>query len=276
MDANISARELSVFRKLDAIIGSAFIKSTFPFFVMIIVWWIVVKAGVFPPTFFTGPYEVGEKLITLIRQGILTAYLADSLTRLLVGSLTALAIGIPLGYLIGLNKFARRALTPVITFFQAVSDIAWLPILIIWFGFTLTTVNIILIYSIIFPVMLSIVAGVDSIKGDLVRAGRSLGASRTQILFEIILPGSFAFVATGIRTGLGYGWRALIGTEIIVGTSGVGFLMFEGRRDGDISVVLVCMIVLAVLWHLTDTFILAPIERNTVERWGLINKVGKK
>jgi NitT/TauT family transport system permease protein/taurine transport system permease protein len=200
--------------------------------------------------------------------------LADSLTRLFTGSAIAIAVGIPLGYIIGLNRYIRRACWPVIMFFQAIADIAWLPLLVIWFGFSLTSVNLVLFYSIVFPLVLSIIAGIDSQREDLLRAARSLGANRRQIFLEVILPGSFAFVATGIRVGLGYGWRALIATEIIVGSSGIGFMMFEARREGDIALVLVGMTILATLWYATDALILSPLERATVERWGLVRRTG--
>jgi NitT/TauT family transport system permease protein/taurine transport system permease protein len=91
----------------------------------------------------------------------------------------------------------------------------------------------------------------------------------------VVLPGSFAAGAMGIRTGLGYGWRALIAAEIIVGTSGIGFMMFDARRAGQVTEVFVGMIVLGVLWYAVDALILAPLERETVERWGLVRRVGR-
>ena len=68
-------------------------------------------------------------------------YLEDSLVRLAVGSFWGIALGIPLGILVGLSQRAHKALWPVLLFFQAIGDIAWLPILLIWFGFGLTTMT---------------------------------------------------------------------------------------------------------------------------------------
>ena len=77
---------------------------------------------------------------------------------------------------------------------------------------------------------------------------------------------------TGLRNGLGFGWRALIATEIIVGTSGIGFLMFDARRAGSVVEILLGMIVLGLLWYIVDGWILAPIERATGQRWGLVTQ----
>ncbi len=250
-------------------------KTLFPFAVVVAAWGSVARFEIFPSAFFTGPDAVIAKFGELIRKGVLPEYLADSIVRLASGATLGLAVGIPMGYLIGLNRHVRRTSWPLLLFFQAIADIAWLPILIIWFGFSLTSVTFVIVYSVIFPLVVSIVAGIDGIPEDLVRAARCLGASRRQILVEVVLPGSFAAAAMGIRTGLGYGWRALIAAEIIVGTSGVGFMMFDARRAGQVTEVFVGMIVLGVLWYAVDALILAPLERETVERWGLVRRVGR-
>jgi taurine transport system permease protein len=261
-------------RLLTRIARSEGLKSTLPFVVVIAAWWSVAALNLFPSAFFVGPDVVVVRTLELIRKGILPDYLADSCVRLLSGGLLGLAIGIPAGYLIGLSPPVRRFFWPPLVFFQAVADIAWLPLLIIWFGFSLTSVNFVIVYAVLFPLIVSIVAGIDGIPEDLVRAARSLGANRRQILFEVIIPGSLAAAATGIRTGLGYGWRALIAAEIIVGTSGIGFMMFDARRAGQITEVLLGMIILGALWYLVDALILARLERETVERWGLVRRVG--
>jgi taurine transport system permease protein len=250
------------------------VRTLLPFAVVLALWWTVAALGVFPSAFFVGPDVVARKFGELVYKGILPGFLGDSVERLASGILWGLGIGIPFGFLIGLSRFARRFSWPLLLFFQAVGDIAWLPILIIWFGFSLTSVTFVIVYTVVFPLMVSIVAGVDSIPSDMVRAARALGARRRQILFEVILPGSLPAVATGIRTGLGYGWRALIAAEIIVGTSGIGFMMFDARRAGQVTEVFVGMIILGVLWYATDALFLAPFERATVERWGMVRRAG--
>ena len=76
------------------------------------------------------------------------------------------------------------------------------------------------------------------------RAALCLGASRARVLWEVVLPGALPNIMTGLRNGLGYGWRALIAAEIIVGTSGIGFLMFDARRAGSVVEILLGMIML--------------------------------
>ena len=195
------------------------------------------------------------------------------MVRLAVGALWGIALGIPLGLLIGMSRRAHTALWPLLLFFQAIGDIAWLPILVIWFGYGLRHHDV-----------------RDRLHGDLSRwcstpcsacarststctARRSASAHRARgSLWEVVLPGALPNIMTGLRNGLGYGWRALIAAEIIVGTSGIGFLMFDARRAGSVVEILLGMIILGILWYIVDSWILAPIERATGQRWGLVTR----
>lgn len=244
-----------------------------PFVPFLLVWWAVTSAGPVNAAFFAGPAEVWQSFTELVRKGMMPSYLGDSLERLAYGVGFGLLIGLPLGFVVALSSWARRLTWPLLLFFQAIADIAWLPILIVWFGFSLTSVTFVIVYTVVFPLMLGIVAGVDQVPRELVNAARSLGAGRLRVFFEVIVPGSLPAVASGVRTGLGYGWRALIAAEIIVGTSGIGFMMFDARRAGEVSQVFLGMIVLGVLWYALDALILAPFERATVERWGLVRQM---
>jgi len=241
-----------------------------PFVPLLLLWWAVAAVEVFPPVFFPGPLEVVCRGIELAAKGILGAYLEDSLLRLAVGAAAGIAVGLPLGLLLGLSDRAHRALWPLVLFFQAIGDIAWLPILIVWFGFGLGTMTFVIVYTVMFPVLMNTALGVRSIPELLPRAAASLGASRPRILLEVVLPGALPNIVTGLRNGLGFGWRALVAAEIIVGTSGIGFMMFDARRAGSVTEVVVGLVVLGIVWSIVDSWILAPLEKATGERWGLV------
>ena len=248
------------------------VRAIVPFIPVVALWAIIAESGMFPRAFFPGPVEVVRSFGSLMYKGILPDYLEDSIVRLAVGTAAGMALGIPLGVLVGLNARARTALWPVLLFFQAIGDIAWLPILLIWFGFSLTTMTLVIIYTVLFPVVLNTALGVRRVPLELHRAAQSLGASRARVIWEVVLPGALPNIMTGLRNGLGYGWRALIAAEIIVGTSGIGFLMFDARRAGSVVEILLGMIVLGLLWYIVDSWVLAPIERATGQRWGLVTQ----
>ncbi|GJD66855.1 ABC transporter permease [Methylobacterium frigidaeris] len=241
-----------------------------PFLPILALWEILAWAGVFPPAFFPSPGDVVKSFVTLTYKGILPDYLQDSLVRLALGAAIGIVLGIPFGLLIATNKIAHRVFWPILLFFQAIGDIAWLPILLIWFGFGLGTMTFVIVYTVLFPIVLNTVLGVETIPRDLPRAARSLGSSSLSVLWHVILPGALPNILTGLRNGLGYGWRALIAVEIIVGTSGIGFLMFDARRAGSTTEIILGMIILGTLWYIVDAWILAPLEKATGERWGIV------
>jgi NitT/TauT family transport system permease protein/taurine transport system permease protein len=243
-----------------------------PFVPVVALWALVAASGMFPPVFFPGPWEVVRIFGSLTWKGILPEYLEDSLVRLAVGAGAGVALGVPLGVLVGVSRRAHALCWPILLFFQAIGDIAWLPILLIWFGFGLGTMTFVIVYTVLFPVVLNTVLGVRSVPLELTRAAQSLGAPRVRILVEVVVPGALPNIVTGLRNGLGYGWRALIAAEMIVGTSGIGFMMFDARRGGQVTEILLGMIVLGLLWYVVDGWVLVPLERATVERWGLVTR----
>ena len=243
-----------------------------PFVPLLAAWAIAAEMALFPRAFFPGPMDVARSFVSLVYKGILPEYLQDSIVRLAVGAAAGMALGLPLGILVGMSSRAHAFFWPILLFFQAIGDIAWLPLLLIWFGFGLTTMTFVIVYTVLFPVVLNTVLGVRSVPLQLHRAALSLGASRARVLWEVVLPGALPNIVTGLRNGLGYGWRALIAAEIIVGTSGIGFLMFDARRAGSVVEILLGMIILGFLWYIVDSWILAPIERATGQRWGLVTR----
>ena len=248
------------------------LRTIVPFIPLLIAWTLVTELAFFPRAFLPGPMDVIHAFGTLTYRGVLTQYLEDSVVRLAVGAAFGIALGIPLGLLVGLSDRVRQAGWPLFLFFQAIGDIAWLPILLVWFGFSLTTMTLVIVYTVLFPIVLNTSLGVRSVSTDLHRAALSLGASPLRVIWEVVIPGALPNIMTGLRNGLGYGWRALIATEIIVGTSGIGFMMFDARRAGSVVEILLGMVVLGTLWYIVDSWVLAPIERATGKRWGLVTQ----
>ena len=193
--------------------------------VLLTVWWAVAALQLISPLFLPPPQQVLAKLLTIAGpQGFMDAtlwqHLAASLTRILLALLAAVLIGIPVGIAMGLSPTVRGILDPI-----PVPPLAYLPLMVIWFGIGETS-KILLIYLAIFaPVAMSALAGVKSAQQVRIRAAQSLGASRTQVLWFVILPGALPEILTGLRIGLGVGWSTLVAAELIAATRGLGFMV---------------------------------------------------
>ena len=155
--------------------------------------------------------------------------------------------------LVGLNARARAILWPILLFFQAIGDIAWLPILLIWFGFGLTTMTFVIVYTVLFPIVLNTALGVRTVPLDLHRAARCLGASRARVIVEVVLPGALPNIITGLRISFGTGWAAIIAAELVAARSGLGYLISNGMEILRADKVLVGMAVIGVLGVVFDS-----------------------
>ena len=111
--------------------------------------------------------------------------------------------------------------------------------------------------------------GVRSIPINMHRAALSLGASRARMLWEVVLPGALPNIVTGLRNGLGYGWRALIAPRSSSAPAASASYV-RCAAAGSVVEILLGMIILGLLWYIVDSWILAPIERATGQRWGLV------
>lgn len=220
--------------------------------VLLTLWWAVAALQLISPLFLPPPGQVLEKLFTIAGpQGFMDAtlwqHLSASLARILVALLAAVLIGVPVGIAMGLNATIRGILDPIIELYRPVPPLAYLPLMVIWFGIGETS-KILLIYLAIFaPVAMSALAGVKSAQQVRIRAAQSLGANRRQVLWYVILPGALPEILTGLRIGLGVGWSTLVAAELIAATRGLGFMVQSAGEFLATDVVLAGIAVIAII-----------------------------
>ncbi|MCS3406207.1 MULTISPECIES: taurine ABC transporter permease TauC [Gammaproteobacteria] len=220
--------------------------------VTLAVWWGITALGLISPLFLPAPQQVLQQLVTIASpQGFMDAtlwqHLAASLGRILLALLAAVMIGIPVGIAMGLNDTVRGILDPLIEIYRPVPPLAYLPLMVIWFGIGETS-KILLIYLAIFaPVTLSTVAGVRSVAQVRVRAARALGANRWQVLRFVVLPNALPEILTGLRIGLGVGWSTLVAAELIAATRGLGFMVQSAGEFLATDVVIAGISVIAII-----------------------------
>ncbi|HDU4533736.1 TPA: taurine ABC transporter permease TauC [Klebsiella aerogenes] len=220
--------------------------------VLLAIWWAVTALQLISPLFLPSPWQVLQKLLTIAGpQGFMDAtlwqHLAASLTRIAIALVLAAIVGVPVGIAMGLSPTVRGILDPLIELYRPVPPLAWLPLVIIWFGIG-ETPKILLIYLAIFaPVVMSTLAGVKSVQQVRVRAAQSLGASRAQVLWLVILPGALPEILTGLRIGLGVGWSTLVAAELIAATRGLGFMVQSAGEFLATDVVLAGIAVIAII-----------------------------
>ncbi len=234
---------------------------------VVLVPWFGVNSRVFPTV-----ASVLEAGIESIRDGSLIKHIVASLTRVIVGTVLALLVSIPLGVAMGVSPIVSSFLTPLFRFFSVLAGIAWIPIATLWFGYGFGAITFVIFNAVFFIVTYNTLLGVSTIPLPIRHAAAMLGAGRWAILTEVLLPGALPNIVTGIRTGLGFAWRGLIAAEMIATNVGLGYMLFVARDFYRTEVIVLGMIVIGLLWLAIDRLLLAPLERATIERWGLVQR----
>ncbi|HEV7337352.1 MAG TPA: ABC transporter permease [Bosea sp. (in: a-proteobacteria)] len=241
-----------------------------PLAFLVVIWAVVVPAFEVRPQIFPSVSAVFAAGIAGLRDGTLLTHVATSLARVAIGTVLAIIVAVPLGILMGISKGVSAFLTPLLRFFSVLAGIAWIPIATLWFGYGFGAIVFVIFNAVFFVVVYNTLLGVSTIPMPIRNAAASLGAGRFAMLSDVLLPGALPNIVTGIRTGLGFAWRGLIAAEMIATNVGLGYMLFVARDFYQTEVIILGMIVIGTLWLLIDRLLLAPLERATIERWGLV------
>lgn len=197
-------------------------------------WWLAARIEIVPAMFLPSPQAVATKFFAVWTDGFegatLPEHLFASLGRMLAALVAAVATGVAIGFAINLSQTAKGALEPIIEFYRPIPPLAYLPLVIIWFGIG-EFAKILVIYLGILPsIIIATTDGLRSIAQDKINAARALGASRSQLVRLVLLPHALPSILTGTRIGMGTGWATLVAAELIAATRGLGF-MIKGAAD---------------------------------------------
>jgi taurine transport system permease protein len=241
-----------------------------PFALLVALWAAVSATGVLPSLFLPSPAEVARTGWEMAWDGSLWVNVGASLGRVLLGIVVSVPLAVGAGVFVGLSRRVARVLEPVAGFFNALSGIAWLPLAVTWFGLGWASVTFIMCNTIFFLVFFNTLVGVRTVPRIFEQAVRTLGGSRRHVILEVLIPGAMPNIVTGLRMSIGFGWRALIAAEMIATSTGLGFLIFNAQNFHQSDAILVGIITIGILWLATDRLLLQPLERWTIERWGLV------
>jgi NitT/TauT family transport system permease protein/taurine transport system permease protein len=243
-----------------------------PLVCLFLLWPIVTTVFDVNPRVFPSVGMVWGALVESLRDGTLVAHVGASLGRVLVGTVLGIAIAVPLGIAMGVSTGVSTFLTPLFRFFSVLAGIAWIPIATLWFGYGFGAITFVIFNAVFFIVTYNTLLGVSAIPMRLRHAAASLGAGHWAMLTQVLVPGALPNIVTGVRTGLGFAWRGLIAAEMIATDVGLGYMLFVARDFYRTEVIVLGMIVIGTIWLLIDRLLLAPLERATIERWGLVTR----
>lgn len=197
-------------------------------------------------------------------------HIITSLLRFLGGYLASIILGILIAIIINFNKYIIYAFKPLISFLISIPTITWVPLLLIITGISEKTILITIFLGSFFAVLYNTLEGFENIDQNLLKVGKTLGYSKLGLLFKISLPASFNYILVGLKLGIAYSWRALVGAEMLGATAwGLGYLIFASRKFYNLERMLMTLILIGLLGYIFNRILVKYIENNTIAKWGL-------
>lgn len=246
---------------------------------VLLIWETVCRLGLVDKLILPAPSAILTTLVGgMLGRGQLSfpilAHTLSSLKMLAIGFPAGVILGVAAGVAIGMNEYAYRIFGPVLAALVPVPAIAWAPIALLWFGLGTPAILAIVIYACFSEVVYNTISGVRSVPVRFSWVIRSFGASSWTAITRVILPASFPQIFIGIKLGLAASWRSLIGAEMFAGVSlGLGFMLYEAREFYATNVMFASLVLVAIFSLLLEQIGLRYIERRTLQRWGMSQKL---
>jgi NitT/TauT family transport system permease protein len=246
-------------------------RTAIPFVVVLGLWEIVARMGIFPERLFPKLEEVAETFVRLTAEGILPHHVLLTVMRLVAGFALATVVGITIGVLMGRSRRAEDIFLPLVSMLAPIPGIAYAPLFLLWFGLgDLPTILLVGFVS-AFPIIFNTWTGVKAVKEIWVRAAHSMGADDRRLFRKVILPGALPYMLTGLRLGLAQAWRILVGVEILAAVPwGLGWMIFGAREFLATDVMLAGIVAIGIIGLCLEKFVFERLEKYTVVRWGMM------
>lgn len=230
--------------------GSAAI--SFATLVGLLAFWVIATRYHFASALFLpSPSDVVAQAVAVASDGYANGTLLDhilaSLGRIGVALAVGIGLGIPVGLLMGLNRWAKGVLGVPIDIYWGLPPLAYLPLMIIWLGIGEASKVVLLSLAAFAPICFAAQAGVRSVPQERINAARSLGATSYQVFKTIIFPSALPEIFTGVRIAIGATLSTLVAAELIAAQSGVGYMIMSAANFLATDVVFVGLIVIAIL-----------------------------
>lgn len=198
------------------------------------------------------PATVLDTFLRLASSGELARHVGISSLRVAEGFIVTSFIAISLGVALGLSPLLHQLFSRWLEFWRQVPPLSLLPMLILWFGLGELSKLAIVILATFFPVFLATYDAVSRPDTELLELGKIYGFSPRETLLQLRLPMALPEVFTGLRIGLGYSWRSLIGAEMFAASSGLGFLIIDGEEMARPDMVLAGIIAIGIAGSCAD------------------------
>ncbi len=232
----------------------------FSFFILLLIWEGACRMGLIEAIFLPAPSQIFSRAVKMSGQGTLFEHIIASCRRVMVGFSLAALVAVPFGIFLGTSRFFMAVFDPIISLLRPLPSMSWIPLSLLWLGITEPQK-----YSIVFmgsfaPSLLYVIEATKSIDPILIRAAQNLGATRRDIMLEVVLPGALPQIISGLKVMLGIAWTCVISAELVAAQNGLGFMIMNGKEYFQTDTVMLGMLLISLTVMLID-FVFKKFER---------------
>ncbi len=220
--------------------------------VLLLVWYLVCRMEIFNAYVLPSPGKVLDSFQKMLLSGEIFQDISISMARVLRGFFIAFVLAFVLGMMRAVFPAAGPYFEYLVQFFRNVPPLSLIPLLILWCGIGETTKTAIIVLASFFPMYLNIVKGFTGCDRKLLEVGEMFDYSRRELFFRIVLPYASADILVGMRIGLGYSWRAIIGAEMVAASTGLGHMILFAQQMSRTDKVIVGILVIGAVGCVTD------------------------
>lgn len=220
---------------------------------LLALWQALVQWRLVHPLLLPPPAKVMHSFLLLAASGELAVHVGDSLRRLLAGFGLAAATGVTLGVGIGLCPLLARASDLAVGGLRPVPPVVWMPLALLWFGIDGSAEIAVVFLGAVFPILVNTIRGVRQLDPRHAELIRVLELPRRHAIAVVVLPGALPLILRGLRAGMVAAWLCVAAVELVVATSGIGYLIMDARHLAHTETVLVGIICFGVMGKLLET-----------------------
>ena len=239
-------------------------------FVFLLVWQLAVTLELVNPKYFSSPMTVVTTFVDKLSNpkpdgAVIGVHIWTSLKLVLRGYLLAIVIGVPLGLLLAYYHTLDKLISPIFEIVRPIPPIAWIPMSVIWLGIGAKAKAFIIFLAAFVPCVINSFTGVKLTNQTLVSVAKTCGASRWEIFVTVCIPSALPMAFTGIRVALGNAWSTLVAAELVAATSGLGYMIQQGRSFVRPDIIMAGMFTIGVIG--AALFWLLGIVEKNIMKW---------
>jgi NitT/TauT family transport system permease protein len=240
----------------------------------VLLWEIIYIIEIFPPLVFPSARAILSSLITGITQQSLLLRAGRSLSIIFQGLFLGFAISLILMGLTRTSRFCKNIIVNLITYLNPIPGMAILPLSLVWFGLGRNSIIFVLLHSVVWGLLINLMAGLDSIPNTQREVGKNMGLSNFRMLIDIDIPACMPYIIAGIKQAFARAWRTVIAVEAVAGVvlanAGLGWLITRQRSMIDIPGLFSTLIIIIIVGVILEDIAFKAVENSTVKKWGMM------